>query len=203
MLLAVAVRPLFTLAIFASATLLFIVQPLVGKILLPVLGGSPAVWSTCMVFFQAVLLLGYLYAHALSRRVAPRWQWAVHVGVLVAASVVLPLPIDVGEPGGADPRWWALRALAGTVGLPFFALSATAPLLQHWFSRTSDPRARDPVLSLCREQRRQPAGTLRLSARRAGGHAERSSARAGRWLLGCRGAGCGVRVRRLHSQPSG
>ena len=60
------------------------VQPLVGKILLPVLGGSPAVWSTCMVFFQAVLLLGYLYAHALSSRVAPRWQWPVHAGVLMA-----------------------------------------------------------------------------------------------------------------------
>ena len=135
---------LFTLAIFLSATLLFMVQPLTGKILLPVLGGSPAVWSTCMVFFQAVLLLGYLYAHALSSRVAPRWQWLVHAGVLLAASTVLPLPVDVGEPGAADPRWWALRVLAATVGLPFFALSATAPLLQHWFSRTSDPRARDP-----------------------------------------------------------
>src|SRR5688572_8283384 len=144
MLLAVAVRHLFTLAIFASATLLFILQPLVGKILLPVLGGSPAVWSTCMVFFQAVLLLGYLYAHALSSRVASRWQWLVHAGVLVGASVVLPLPVDVGEPGTADPRWWAVRVLAATVGLPFFALSATAPLLQHWFSRTSDRSARDP-----------------------------------------------------------
>jgi hypothetical protein len=135
---------LFTLAIFLSATLLFLVQPLVGKILLPVLGGSPAVWSICMVFFQAVLLLGYLYAHALSSRVAPRWQWLVHAGVLLAATMVLPLPVDVGEPGAADPRWWALGVLAGTVGLPFFALSATAPLLQHWFSRTSDRSARDP-----------------------------------------------------------
>ena len=97
-----------------------------------------------MVFFQAVLLLGYLYAHALSSRVAPRWQWLVHAGVLLAASIMLPLPIDVGEPGAADPRWWALRALAATVGLPFFALSATAPLLQHWFSRTRDPQGRDP-----------------------------------------------------------
>jgi len=144
MLLAVAVTRLFTLAIFASATLLFIVQPLVGKTLLPVLGGSPAVWSTCMVFFQAVLLLGYLYAHALTRRLAPRWQWVVHLGVLFAAGAVLPLPVDIGEPGAADPRWWTLRTLLVTVGLPFFALSATAPLLQHWFSRTRDPRAPDP-----------------------------------------------------------
>jgi hypothetical protein len=134
----------FSVAIFLSAVLLFLVQPLSGKILLPVLGGGPAVWSTCMVFFQAVLLLGYLYAHALSSRVASRWQWLVHAGVLVGASVVLPLPVDVGEPGTADPRWWALRVLAATVGLPFLALSATAPLLQHWFSRTSDRSARDP-----------------------------------------------------------
>jgi hypothetical protein len=138
------VNRLFTLAIFLSATLLFIVQPLTGKILLPVLGGSPAVWSTCLVFFQAALLLGYLYAHVLTSRVPQRWQWPVHVCVLIAAATMLPLPIEVGEPGGADPRWWVLRTLVGTVGLPFFALSATAPLLQHWFSRTADPGARDP-----------------------------------------------------------
>ncbi len=135
---------LFALAIFLSATLLFIVQPLSGKILLPVLGGSPAVWSACLVFFQAVLLLGYLYAHALTTRVPQRWQWPVHVCVLILAGTMLPLPIEIGEPGGADPRWWVLRTLAGTVGLPFFALSATAPLLQHWFSRTTNPGARDP-----------------------------------------------------------
>src|SRR5687768_196893 len=139
------------------------VQPLAGKILLPVLGGSPAVWSACLVFFQAVLLLGYLYAHALSTPAfalrasarshrssasnsggGRRWQWPVHVVVLLAASLMLPLPVEIGEPGRADPRWWVLRALAATVGMPFFALSATAPLLQQWFSRTSHPRARDP-----------------------------------------------------------
>ena len=137
-------RPLFTFTIFCSATLLFMVQPLVGKILLPIMGGSPAVWSTCMVFFQAVLLLGYLYAHALSTRVPLRWQRPIHICVLIAASITLPLPIEIGEPGGSDPRTWLLRVLAGTVGMPFFALSATAPLLQHWFSRTGDARAKDP-----------------------------------------------------------
>ena len=131
---------LFALAIFFSATLLFMVQPLAGKILLPVLGGSPAVWSACMVFFQAVLLLGYLYAHALSTRVPRRWQWPVHVCVLIAAehsccrcrlrSASRAAPIRGGG---------CCRTLAGTVGLPFFALSATAPLLQQWFSRTDDP----------------------------------------------------------------
>ncbi|HTL01544.1 MAG TPA: fused MFS/spermidine synthase [Vicinamibacterales bacterium] len=135
---------LFALAIFFSATLLFMVQPLVAKILLPVLGGSPAVWGTCLVFFQAVLLLGYLYAHALSTRVPRRRQWLVHLAVLIAAGVVLPMPMEIGEPGGADPRWWMLGRLARSVGLPFFALSATAPLLQHWFSQTQDPKAKTP-----------------------------------------------------------
>ena len=137
-------RRLFALAIFLSATLLFMVQPLAGRIILPVLGGSPAVWSTCMVFFQAVLLLGYLYAHVLGTYVPRRWQWAVHAGVLIAASLVLPLPIDIGEAGGADPRVWLIEALAATVALPFFALAATAPLLLRWFSRTTDARAGDP-----------------------------------------------------------
>ena len=98
-----------------------------------------------MVFFQAALLLGYLYAHALSTRVAPRAQWAVHAALLIAASLVLPLSIDAGQPGGGDdPRGWLLRTLTLAVGLPFFALAATAPLLQRWFSRTADRRAADP-----------------------------------------------------------
>src|SRR5687768_15971079 len=132
---------LFGVAIFLSATLLFMVQPLAGKILLPVLGGSPAVWSTCIVFFQAVLLLGYVYAHALSTLVPPRWQRPVHVGVLIVASVTLPMPIEIGEPGGADPRWWLILTLVCTVGVTFIAISATAPLLQLWFSRTNDLKA--------------------------------------------------------------
>jgi hypothetical protein len=119
-------KRLFTLAIFISATLLFMVQPLAAKILLPVLGGSPAVWSTCMVFFQAVLLLGYLYAHALSTRVVPRWQLPVHICVLIVASVTLLMPIEIAAPGGADPQLWLLRSLASTIGIPFFALSTTA-----------------------------------------------------------------------------
>jgi hypothetical protein len=138
------VTRLFALAIFCSATLLFMVQPLAGRIVLPVLGGSPAVWSTCMVFFQAVLLLGYLYAHVLGTHLPRRWQWAIHLGVLIAASLTLPMPIDIGEPGGADPRWWLIKALTGTIFVPFFALAATAPLLQSWFSRTTAAGAGDP-----------------------------------------------------------
>lgn len=120
------------------------VQPMAGKVLLPVLGGSPAVWGVCMVFFQGVLLLGYLYAHALTTRVPPRWQGVVHAGLLVVACVTLPFPIDVGTLAGTAPAWWVVRTLSLTVGLPFFALSATAPLLQRWFSRTDDPAAHDP-----------------------------------------------------------
>jgi hypothetical protein len=135
---------LFAAAMFLSAALLFMVQPLAGKILLPVLGGSPSVWSTSVVFFQSMLLLGYLYAHAVSTRLTPRWQRPLHLSLLLAAGLTLPLPIQIGEPEDAHPRLWLLRSLAGTVGVPFLALSATAPLLQHWFSRTSDPRANDP-----------------------------------------------------------
>ena len=118
-----------------------------------------------MVFFQAVLLLGYLYAHALSgasRRAGSGW--------CTPACSLPPAPccrcrLTSGSRVG-DSRWWALRVLAATVGLPFFALSATAPLLQHWFSRTSDRRARDPYFSMP-EQRRQPAGVAGISAGRS------------------------------------
>lgn len=120
------------------------VQPIWGKVLLPLLGGSPAVWNTCMVFFQAVLLLGYGYAHVLSTRVPLKWQPVVHVGLLIVAGVTLPRSIDVGEPGGSDPAWWVVKTLCITVGLPFLVVSTTGPLLQRWFSRTDHPQAKDP-----------------------------------------------------------
>ena len=109
-------------------------EPLVGTILLPVLGGSPVVWSTCIVFFQAVLLLGYTYAHVLSAHVPSRWQRPIHICVLAAAAALLPLSSAIGQPGAVDQRLWLLLTLAGTVGLPFFALSATTPLLAHHHS---------------------------------------------------------------------
>ena len=133
-----------TPAILLAAALLFMVQPLVGKVLLPVLGGSPAVWSICLVFFQSLLFLGYLYAHALTTVVPDHRQPFVHVAVLAAACLTLPLAIAVGEPGTSDARWWALGTLMRTVGLPVAALAATAPLLQRWFSRTNAPGAADP-----------------------------------------------------------
>ncbi len=139
---------LFAVALFVSAFLLFWVQPLVGKTVLPLLGGTPAVWNTCMLFFQALLLAGYAYALALTRWLSARAQALVHVGLLVVAALALPplLGADAsgGVPEGGSPAWWLLKTLALTVGPPFLVLSASAPLLQRWFSRTRDASASDP-----------------------------------------------------------
>ncbi len=139
---------LFAAALFVSAFLLFWVQPLVGKMVLPLLGGTPAVWNTCMLFFQALLLAGYAYALALTRWLSVRAQGFVHVGLLVVAALALPPAIDAaargGAPEGGSPAWWLLKTLLVTVGPPFLVLSASAPLLQRWFSRTRDASASDP-----------------------------------------------------------
>lgn len=140
----VAVRPadrltpwLFALAIFTSASLVFVVQPMVTKLVLPMLGGSPAVWNTAMVFFQAALLAGYLYAHLLQRVASIRVQVLIHLGLLLAAALFLPLHINgwLGDPDPSAPIGWLLATLALSVGAPFAVLSATAPLLQAWFAR--------------------------------------------------------------------
>lgn len=136
--------PVFVFAIFLSAGLLFLIQPLAGKILLPLLGGSPAVWNTCMVFFQAMLLLGYGYSHLSTTLLTPRVQAIVHLILLVFVGLTLPIPIEVGEPGDGQTTLWLLKTLALTVGLPFFIVSTTGPLLQRWFSTTLHPQASDP-----------------------------------------------------------
>jgi hypothetical protein len=138
--------PLFTAASLISAFLLFWLQPLMGKALLPLLGGTPAVWNTVMMFFQLVLLAGYIYAHLLSR--LPRvFQAAVHGAVLIAAFLVLPFGDThalVPPANGASPILWLVMVLAGSAGLPFFAVSASAPLLQSWFKGTGHRDAQDP-----------------------------------------------------------
>src|SRR6266699_3634659 len=114
---------------FVGATLLFVVQPMVGKMILPLLGGSPAVWNTCMVFFQAALLGGYAYAHALTARLPARGQAVVHLGVLIlpfAFLLPLGLPADAIPPQSANPTVWLLGVLLVSVGLPFFALAANS-----------------------------------------------------------------------------
>ena len=136
----------FSAALFASALLLFLVQPMFAKMMLPLLGGAPSVWTTCMLFFQAGLLAGYAYAHVVTTRLSIRFQVAVHAAVVAAAVVVLPFTIPVIPQEGyvSRPTVWLLSALATTVGLPFFALSATAPLLQRWFSAVRHVFASDP-----------------------------------------------------------
>jgi hypothetical protein len=121
--------------IFLSALLLFALQPLVGRALLPALGGSPAAWTMCLLFFQVVLLLGYLYAHVLVTRVPASWQWPVHVAMLIAGSAALPLALDAADPVG-DERLWTLVFLARHIGLPAIVLSATS---RFWPIHLSNP----------------------------------------------------------------
>ncbi len=140
----------FALTLFGSATLLFMVEPMVGKMMLPLLGGTPAVWNTCMVFYQAVLLAGYAYAHATTAWLGARKQAALHLAVLVVPFVFFlvhgPLAINKEMIAGHEdnPIPALLLVLTLSVGMPLFVVSTTAPLLQHWFSRTAHPSARDP-----------------------------------------------------------
>ena len=137
---------LFTGTIFAGAVLLFWIQPLFTKMALPLLGGSPSVWNTAMVFFQAMLLAGYTYAHILSRYLSPSVQLLVHAATLTAAALFLPVGIEAGwrPEEGTSPTLWLLALLTACLGVPFFAVAATAPLIQRWFSQTDHPDARDP-----------------------------------------------------------
>ena len=137
---------LFAATMFAGAALLFWVQPLFTKMVLPLLGGSPSVWNTAMVFFQAVLLCGYGYAHLLTRHLGPRTQCLAHFCVLAAAGLALPIGIAEGWRIDPDqpPVPWLLGLLVVSIGAPFFAVAATAPLIQRWFSRTGHPHASDP-----------------------------------------------------------
>lgn len=136
----------FALAMFVSATLLFLIQPMFTKMVLPLLGGTPAVWNTCMVFYQAALLAGYLYAHAAPKWLGVRRQAAFHLALLLVVILTLPIGIYQGwtPPPTANPIPWLLLLLLVSVGLPFFVISTTAPLLQKWFTHTGHPTAHDP-----------------------------------------------------------
>jgi hypothetical protein len=135
----------FALTLFTSATLLFLVEPMVGKMITPLLGGTPAVWNTCMVFYQAVLLLGYGYAHLSTTWLGARKQAAVHLALLLLPFLFLPLAINRGLiKGDENPIFLVLFILTITVGVPMFVISASAPLLQKWFASTSHPAAKDP-----------------------------------------------------------
>jgi spermidine synthase len=140
------VLAVYTLTMFISAALLFLVQPMFAKMVLPLFGGSPAVWITAMLFFQLVLLVGYIYAHATSRWLGPRRQIALHVALLLLPLLALPVGIPAGwsPPTAGAPIVWLLALLAVAVGLPFFVVSTSSPLLQSWFARTGHQSAADP-----------------------------------------------------------
>jgi hypothetical protein len=139
---------LFGATMFLAAALLFFVQPMVAKMVLPLFGGSPAVWNTCVVFFQALLLAGYAYAHWTPKYLGSRRQALLHLVLLVIP--LLLLPIAVGDtwapPATVEPVLWLLALLLVQVGLPFFMVAATTPLLQRWLSETQHVRAKDPYL---------------------------------------------------------
>src|SRR5438876_6470680 len=127
----------YAAAILVGSFLLFQVQPMIARFILPWFGGSPAVWTTCMLFFQLVLLGGYAYAHLSARLLKPRLQVLLHLALLVAALFFLPIiPAAAWKPPSpAEPAWRILQLLFACVGLPYFVLSTTGPLMQEWFRR--------------------------------------------------------------------
>src|SRR5438045_4178583 len=139
---------LFAATLFASALLLFAVQPMFTKMVLPMLGGAPSVWSVAMVFFQGALLIGYAYAHLLARTLNVRQAALVHLGVLAAAALTLPIGIAHGfdVPPSSGIGLWLVGLFAASSGLPFVARSASAPLLQSWFAASGHVQARNPYV---------------------------------------------------------
>src|SRR5262245_16255026 len=137
---------IFTLTTFLSALLLFAVQPMFAKIVLPKLGGSPSVWSVSVFFFQAALLAGYLYAHLLINKAPAYLTGLIHLALCLFVFIGLPIGMVLwmGDPPEGEPYLWQLGMFAASIGLPFVAVSANAPLLQAWFARTGHPNARDP-----------------------------------------------------------
>jgi SAM-dependent methyltransferase len=136
-------RLLFATTIFLGAFLLFLIEPLIAKLILPWFGGSAAVWATCLVFFQSALLLGYLYADVTIRRLTPRRQSVLHLGALLVSLLWLPISPQTfwRSHVAVDPAWRILGLLTFSIGLPFVLLSATSPLLQTWYARRDPGRS--------------------------------------------------------------
>lgn len=137
---------IYSITIFLSAFLLFSIQPMFTKMVLPTLGGAPMVWNTAMMFFQGVLLLGYLYAHFVAQIKNVRTQTIIHFLLLMIAAIFVPITKAKGwePPTTKMPVFWLLQFFTVSIGLPFFAISATAPLLQRWFSVTDHKDAQNP-----------------------------------------------------------
>ncbi len=136
---------LFATTLFLSSLLMFALEPIVAKTVLPILGGTPMVWNTCVLFFQILLLGGYAYAHGVTTWLGARRSRAAYGVLLLLPFLTLPFAIgpDARPPDG-NPIGWLLLVLAKSIGLPFFALAATAPILQRWFANTDHPSAKDP-----------------------------------------------------------
>jgi hypothetical protein len=136
---------LFATALFLNALLIFWVQPLFAKMVLPLLGGSPSVWTTCMLFFQAALLAGYAYGHAGIRTLGIRRHAMLHIVLVWLPLLVLPIAVNTETvPATDQPIAWLLQTMGSTVGLPFVVLASTAPLLQRWYSSLPNRTAADP-----------------------------------------------------------
>lgn len=136
----------FSLALFISATMMFVLEPFIAKKLLPDLGGSPNVWNTAVLFFQLMLFLGYLYAHILCTKVKRDIQKFVHIAVLALPLLLTSFNMPLSEPTGANPVVWIFLSLSSMTGALFFALATTAPLLQRWFAQTGARGASDPYV---------------------------------------------------------
>jgi len=144
---AILMMALFSLTIFLSAGLLFLIEPMFAKFVLPSFGGTPAVWTGSMMFFQAALLSSYLYVHATAAKLGARKQAVVHLVVMLLPLLVLPVAVPAQEwapPAQSNPILWLLGLLLVSVGLPFFAVAATNPLIQRWLSETDHPASKDP-----------------------------------------------------------
>ena len=135
----------FVTTVFLSSYLLFAVQPMVAKFLLPSFGGTAAVWTACLVMFQTLLLAGYTYAHLLRTKLSPAAQRCTHLAVLALSLAALPPIPHLAQAltTTGSPVWTLLRCLLQSIGLPFFALSATAPLLMEWFRQAAPDRPPD------------------------------------------------------------
>jgi hypothetical protein len=137
---------LFAGTLFISASLMFVLQPMFGKVLLPYLGGAASVWNTCMVFYQSILFIGYFYAHLLSNYCTHNRQLLIHGMLMLISISFLPvsLPENSSPPTESNPTWWLLTMLLVSIGLPFFILSTTSPLVQKWFSKIGHETSHDP-----------------------------------------------------------
>jgi len=155
----------FAVSMLLSAALLFLVEPMLAKMMLPMLGGTPAVWNTCLVFFQAILLAGYLYAHAATRWLGRRTQIAVHLTLILLPLLIvglLPVHLPAGwqPPAESNPVPWIMAMLLAAIGLPFFALSSTTPIMQRWFADSGHKHAADPYFLYAASNAGSLAGLL-------------------------------------------